>query len=153
MNILVLTAFAASLFLVIGLSEPLAARLRLPFSVILAAIGIAIGAGASFLLRTELTDAFNPVAEAILGLPIRSNVFLYVFLPTLLFQVTLGLNLRRMLDDWVPVLVLAVVAVVAATLAVGYGLAWASGLPLMACLLVGAIVSTTDPSAVVSIFR
>ena len=28
-----------------------------------------------------------------------------------------------------------------------------AGLPLMACLLIGAIVSTTDPSAVVSIFR
>ena len=58
-----------------------------------------------------------------------------------------------MLDDWVPILVLAVVAVVVATLAVGYALNWASGLPIAACLLVGAIVSTTDPSAVVSIFR
>jgi monovalent cation:H+ antiporter, CPA1 family len=95
----------------------------------------------------------NPVAEAILGLPIRSNVFLYVFLPTLLFQATLGMNLRRMLDDWVPILVLAVVAVVVATLGVGYALSWVSALPLAACLLIGAIVSTTDPSAVVSIFR
>ena len=93
------------------------------------------------------------MAEAILGLPIRSNVFLYVFLPTLLFQATLGMNQRRMLDDWVPILVLAVVAVVVATLSVGYALAWASALPLAACLLIGAIVSTTDPSAVVSIFR
>ena len=73
------------------------------------------------------------MAEAILGLPIRSNVFLYVFLPTLLFQATLGMNLRRMLDDWVPILVLAVVAVVVATLGVGYALSWASALPL-ACL-------------------
>ena len=88
------------------------------------------------------------MAEAILGLPIRSNVFLYVFLPTLLFQATLGMNLRRMLDDWVPILVLAVVAVVVATLTVGYALSWASTLPLAACLLIGAIVSTTDPSAV-----
>lgn len=153
MSILALTTVVALLFVVIGLSEPLAARLRLPFSVVLAALGVAIGMGAAFFLRTELTDALNPVAEVILGLPIRANVFLYVFLPTLLFQVTLGLNLRRMLDDWVPVLVLAVVAVVVATLSVGHALAWSSGLPLMACLLVGAIVSTTDPSAVVSIFR
>jgi CPA1 family monovalent cation:H+ antiporter len=138
---------------VIGAAEPFAARLGLPFSVILAAMGILIGAGATFFLQTTLTDALNPVAEAILGLPIRSNVFLYVFLPTLLFQATLGMNLRRMLDDWVPILVLAVVAVVVATLSVGYGLYWVSTLPLMACLLIGAIVSTTDPSAVVSIFR
>ncbi|MBM2293054.1 cation:proton antiporter [Sulfitobacter pseudonitzschiae] len=153
MDIVLVTTIIASLFLVIGVAEPLAARLRLPYSVILAILGILIGGGSIFFLRTDLTDALNPVAEAILGLPIRSNVFLYVFLPTLLFQATLGMNLRRMLDDWVPILVLAVVAVVVATLTVGYALSWASSLPLAACLLVGAIVSTTDPSAVVSIFR
>ncbi|MCV2893412.1 cation:proton antiporter [Lentibacter sp. XHP0401] len=153
MSIILITTFIASLFLIIGAAEPLAARLRLPYSVILAVLGMLIGAGAIFFLRTELTDALNPVAEAILALPIRSNVFLYVFLPTLLFQATLGMNLRRMLDDWVPILVLAVVAVVVATLSVGYALSWTSTLPLAACLLIGAIVSTTDPSAVVSIFR
>ncbi len=153
MDIVIVTAVIASFFLVIGVAEPLAARLRLPYSVILAVLGVLIGLCAIFLLRTELTDALNPVAAAILGLPIRSNVFLYVFLPTLLFQATLGMNLRRMLDDWVPILVLAVVAVVVATLSVGYALSWFSTLPLAACLLIGAIVSTTDPSAVVSIFR
>ncbi|QDY71625.1 cation:proton antiporter [Qingshengfaniella alkalisoli] len=153
MDIVLVTTILASLFLVIGMAEPLAARFRLPYSVILAMLGILIGVSATFFLRTELTDALNPVAAAILGLPIRSNVFLYVFLPTLLFQTTLGMNLRRMLDDWVPILVLAVVAVVVATLSVGYALSWASALPLAACLLIGAIVSTTDPSAVVSIFR
>ncbi len=153
MDIVIVSAVIASLFLVIGAAEPLAARLRLPYSVILAILGILIGSGAIFFLRTELTDALNPVAEAILGLPIRSNVFLYVFLPTLLFQATLGMNLRRMLDDWVPIMVLAVVAVVVATLSVGYALSSTSTLPLAACLLIGAIVSTTDPSAVVSIFR
>lgn len=153
MDIVLITTVIASLFLVIGAAEPLAARLRLPYSVILAVLGVLIGVAASFFLRTELTDALNPVAEAILGLPIRSNVFLYVFLPTLLFQATLGMNLRRMLDDWVPILVLAVVAVVVATFSVGYALSWASALPLAACLLIGAIVSTTDPSAVVTIFR
>ncbi|MGP6086324.1 cation:proton antiporter [Antarctobacter jejuensis] len=153
MDIVLVTTVIASLFLVIAGAEPLAARLRVPYSVILAVLGILIGVGAIWFLRTDLTDALNPVAEAILGLPIRSNIFLYVFLPTLLFQATLGMNLRRMLDDWVPILVLAVVAVVVATLSVGYALSWASALPLAACLLIGAIVSTTDPSAVVSIFR
>lgn len=153
MDIVIVTTVIASLFLVIGVAEPLAARLRLPYSAILAILGILIGSFAIFFLRTELTDALNPVAEAITGLPIRSNVFLYVFLPTLLFQATLGMNFRRMLDDWVPIMVLAVVAVVVATLSVGYALSWTSALPLAACLLIGAIVSTTDPSAVVSIFR
>jgi len=153
MDIVVVTTIIASLFVVIGVAEPLAARMRLPYSVILAVLGVLIGLGATFFLRTDLTDALNPVSRAILELPIRSNVFLYVFLPTLLFQATLGMNLRRMLDDWVPILMMAIVAVVVATFSVGYALSWVSTLPLAACLLIGAIVSTTDPSAVVSIFR
>ncbi len=153
MDIVVITAIIASLFLVIGLAEPLAARLRLPYSVILAAIGIMIASGAVYFLRTDLTDTLNPISIAILTFPIRSNVFLYVFLPTLLFQATLGMNLRRMLDDAVPIFVLAIVAVVVATFTVGYALFWTSTLPLVACLLLGSIISTTDPSAVVGIFR
>ncbi|MFN3277653.1 MAG: cation:proton antiporter [Paracoccus hibiscisoli] len=152
MDIMLLTTFTAVLFLLIAAAEPLAARLSLPFSVMLAAVGIMIGGGALFLLRTDLTDTLNPVAESILSLPIRSSVFLYVFLPTLIFQATLEMNIRRMMDDWVPIMTLAVVAVVAATLTIGYALYWA-GVPLMVGLLIGAIVSTTDPSAVVTIFR
>ena len=69
-----------------------------------------------------------------------------VFLLTLLFQATLGMNLlrnaRRLGAD------------IGAgssggcggnVLTVGYALVWASALPLTARLLVGAIVSTTDP--------
>lgn len=153
MDIILITTIIASLFLLIGAAEPVAHYLRLPYAVIIACLGILISVAAIFFLRTDLTDALNPVAAAILALPIRSNVFLYVFLPTLVFQVTLGLNLRRMADDWVPILVLAVVAVFVATFVVGYSLAFVSTLSLSAALLVGAIVSTTDPSAVVSIFR
>ncbi|MEM1289799.1 MAG: cation:proton antiporter, partial [Pseudomonadota bacterium] len=89
----------------------------------------------------------------ILNFPITSNVFLYLFLPTLLFQATLGMNIRRMMDDVVPILVMAIVAVFVATFTIGYALSFVSALPLAACLLLGAIISTTDPSAVVSIFR
>ena len=153
MEIYVIVAIIAALFAVIGLSEPVAARLRLPATVILAVLGTGIGAGATFFLHTGYTDAFDAVAEAILALPIRSNLFLYVFLPTLIFQVALTLDVRRMLDDWVPILVLSVLAVVLATVVVGYALYAVAGLSLMACLMIGAIVSTTDPSAVVGIFR
>ncbi|MEM9232190.1 MAG: cation:proton antiporter, partial [Pseudomonadota bacterium] len=122
MDIVVITTIITSLFVVIGVAEPLAARLRLPYSVILAVLGIVIGLGAAFFLNTDLTDALNPGAQAIIDLPIRSDVFLYVFLPTLLFQATLGMSLRRMLDDWMPILMMAVVAVIVATLSIGYAL-------------------------------
>jgi CPA1 family monovalent cation:H+ antiporter len=46
MDIVLIAAVLASLFLVIGVAEPLAARLRLPYTVILAVLGIMIDAGA-----------------------------------------------------------------------------------------------------------
>ena len=153
MELHVVVAIIAALFAVIGLAEPVADRLRLPATVILAILGFGIGAGAAFLLHTSYTNAFDAVAEAVLALPIRSSLFLYVFLPTLIFHVALVLDVRRMLDDWVPILVLSVLAVVVATVVVGYALHWVAGLSLMVCLMIGAIVSTTDPSAVVGIFR
>jgi CPA1 family monovalent cation:H+ antiporter len=153
MDVVSLVGFLSMLFLVVGLSEPLASRLKLPFTVILGAMGLMLSVGAAYFSTTPLADVLLPASSSITSLPIRSNTFLYVFLPTLLFQVALGLNLRRMLDDWVPILVLAVLAVIIATFTVGYALKMASSLSLVACLLIGAIVSTTDPSAVVSIFR
>lgn len=153
MDIIALVGAIAALFIIIGLSEPLSERLRLPFTVILAIMGAVLGALALYTLSSDLAETMNPTFLRLLELPIRSNIFLYVLLPTLLFQVALMVNARRMLDDWVPILVMAVGAVVASTVIIGYALTPFTTLPLTACLLIGAIVSTTDPSAVVSIFR
>ena len=156
MDVISLVGIVAALFIVISLSEPLADWLRLPYTVVLAIIGVLIGIGAASLSSdTAISDPLtDPLAAAErLEVAIRANVFLYVLLPTLLFQVSLGLNLRRMADDWVPILVMAVMAVVVSTFAIGLALLPFTELSLVDCLLLGAIVATTDPSAVVSIFR
>jgi len=63
------------------------------------------------------------------------------------------MNVRRMMSDLAPILLLAVVAVFICTLFVGYGVSLFSPYSLAVCLLLGAIVATTDPAAVVSIFK
>ncbi|MFP3920577.1 MAG: cation:proton antiporter [Dichotomicrobium sp.] len=153
MDVISLVGIVAALFIVISLSEPLADRTRLPYTVVLAIIGTLIGTTAVFLVQNGRELLGLPLAIEMFEFNIRASVFLYVLLPTLLFQVSLGLNLRRMADDWVPILVMAVLAVVVATFAIGFALTPFTTLPLMACLMLGAIVATTDPSAVVSIFR
>ncbi|MDO5622298.1 MAG: cation:proton antiporter [Paracoccus sp. (in: a-proteobacteria)] len=150
MDVISLVGIVAALFIVISLSEPLAERLRLPFTVVLAIIGVALGSSSTWIMQAGF--GLPPDFEGF-GLGIRANIFLYVLLPTLLFQVSLGLNLRRMADDWVPILVMAVMAVVVATFVIGFALTPFTSIPLVACLLIGSIVATTDPSAVVSIFR
>ncbi len=44
MDIVTIITVIVSLFVIIGLAEPLAARLRLPYTVILAVLGVMIGA-------------------------------------------------------------------------------------------------------------
>lgn len=153
MDVISIVGGVAALFIVISLTEPLAHRLRLPYTVVLAFIGTLIGLAGVAL--TGMDGPFSGLAPALATAEesIRANVFLFVLLPTLLFQVALGLNLRRMADDWVPILVMAVVAVVVATFVIGLALRPFTNLTLVACFLLGAIVATTDPSAVVSIFR
>ena len=153
MNLILFVAVIAVLLVLIALCEPLAERLRLPYTVLLALVGTLIGIGALLVTAGVGGELFAPAAAAILNLPIRSNVFMYLLLPTLLFQVALRLNVRRMLDDWVPIILMAIVAVIVATFVIGFALAPFTSLPLVACLMLGAIVATTDPSAVVSIFR
>jgi CPA1 family monovalent cation:H+ antiporter len=138
---------------VIAAIEPMARRSGMPFTVALAIMGVVLGAGAQWLLSTPLTDAFNEAAEALVDVPIHSDTFLTVFLPLLLFQGAITIDLRRLAQDVAPVLLLAVLAVFVATAAIGMAVSAASGMPLAVGLLLGAIVATTDPSAVIALFR
>jgi len=52
-----------------------------------------------------------------------------------------------------PILLLAIVATLITTAVIGLALWPLSGVPLVGCLLLGAVVATTDPAAVIAIFR
>ncbi|WP_150523058.1 cation:proton antiporter [Roseibium sediminis] len=149
---IVVGAFAL-LLITISLLQPLARRLGVAPSVLLAMVGTLIGIVATYLLYTPTTDAFNEIANVFVNLPFDSEKILYIFLPILLFQTSLTLDFRRIMEDIGPILVMAVVAVLFATAFIGFALYPLSGVPLVACLLLGAIVATTDPVAVVAIFR
>ena len=143
----------AVLLVVVSAVQPLAQRLHLPETVMLALVGILIGGAADLLLRTSLTDVFDGAARTVLDFPIDSEAFLLIFLPILVFQGALAIDVRRLSHEAATVLLLAIVAVVVSTAAIGLALFPVAHMPIEVCLLVGAIVATTDPSAVVSIFR
>jgi CPA1 family monovalent cation:H+ antiporter len=133
--------------------QPAAERLHLPYTVLLAIVGVAIGGLSSFLLYTPLTSAFDDIVRPVVDLPFNASIFLVVFLPVLLFHAALTIDVREIAPDWAPILTLAIVAVFAAAAAIGFSLSFAAGIPLTAALLIGAIVATTDPAAVVAIFH
>lgn len=77
---------------------------------------------------------------------------LYVFLPALLFEAAWNLNYRAILRQWIAIATLAGPGVVLTALIVAGALAIVR-VPFGPGLLTGAILSATDPIAVVAIFR
>ena len=148
----VLLAIAA-LMVVISAIQPIANKLGISDAVLLALVGIPIGSFSTFLLEHRSSELLKSLAEALLHFPVNAEVFLYIFLPALVFHGALSLDIRRLMHDVVPVLSLAVVAVALTTAFVGFALFPFAGVSITACLMLGSIVATTDPSAVVSVFR
>ncbi|MGH7932009.1 MAG: cation:proton antiporter [Candidatus Binataceae bacterium] len=153
MDLSIILLLIAGLLIVVGLIQPLAARLWLSPSVLLAVVGVAIGAASTLLTRSETFTTFAGIAKVIVNLPIHSDAFLYIFLPMLLFESALNIDVHRMVEDAAPILLLAIVAVLVATLVIGAALGPIAGVSIVACFMLGSIVATTDPVAVIAIFR
>ncbi|MCQ0986167.1 cation:proton antiporter [Jiella marina] len=136
-----------------SLSRPVARWLRLPVSIVLAAGGTAIGTICLYSIANPGSLLPADFSAQILDLPVGSHLFLYVFLPTLIFQGSLGVDMHRIREDLLPILILALVAVIVATFGAALALWPLAGMPLLACLLVASLIATTDPVAVIAIFR
>ena len=68
-----------------------------------------------YLMRAEGLGRFASAANVIVNLPFHPDAFLYIFLPILVFDAALNIEVRRMMEDAAPILLLAVVAVLVAT--------------------------------------
>lgn len=130
---------AASLIAVV------AVRFRLPYTVALVLGGLALGT-----LRLPIVETIYQAQRPDWLTP---DVILILFLPALLFEGSLKINLRQLTENLIPILILATAGVVVATLVAGYLVYWLVGLPLLMALLFGSLISATDPIAVLSIAK
>ena len=143
----------AGFLIVVAISQPVAAWLKLPQSVVLAAIGIGIGALPAIAAQLGFPGQIDVAANLFAKLPVNSAIFIYVFLPLLVFEAGVAADVKRTIEDAAPILVLAVVATLITAAAVGFALWPFAQVPLVVCLLLGSIVATTDPAAVIAVFR
>jgi monovalent cation:H+ antiporter, CPA1 family len=144
---------ASVLLLLASLLVPLAKRLKVPHTVLLALLGMALGLIAA---AVPPDSRLGPVGDLLTGmtsLGLEPDVFLAVFLPPLLFAAGLVIDVRRVIEEAWAVLLMAVVAVFVATAVIGFAVHAGVGIGLLASLLLAAIIATTDPAAVVAIFR
>ncbi len=110
----------------------IAAWLRIPYAVALLL--------ASLPLSFSAASAFAPSV-------------LVIFLPALVFEASWQLDLGLMQRYWKPIAFLAFPGVAITAFAVAVGLSVAHVMPFLEALLLGAIVSATDPIAVSAAFK
>lgn len=146
------TIRAGVLLLVIALCHAAARRFRLSDSFGLTAAGVLLGAG--FLALQHFAPGFTATTVVPFLTPsLAPEAYLWIFLPPILFEAALQVDTRGFIADLAPILLLAIGAVLAAAAGVGFATWLSSGESLIVCLLLGAIVSTTDPSTVIALFR
>ena len=71
----------------------------------------------------------------------------------LLFAGALHVKLADLKAQWIPVALMATIGVGLSTLIVGVGFSWMTGMPLLVALVFGALISPTDPVAVLGVLR
>lgn len=121
-----------------------AGRLRIPYTVALVIGGLVLG------------SVHLPIVETLVSHEpdwLTPNIVLVIFLPALLFEGSLKLQVRQLRENALPILLLATVGVLVATLVTGFAAHWLLGLPLLVALVFGAVTAATDPISVLSIFK
>lgn len=137
--VLITMALLAIAMLAAGISR----NLPIPYTVFLVIIGVAIGGVA----RSSAS------LEPLLEFHLTPELVLFLFLPALIFESAFNLDARQLLKDIVPVLALAIPALLLSTAIIGIGLWLLLGIDLVLALLFGALISATDPVAVIALFK
>ena len=81
------------------------------------------------------------------------QLILEIFLPPLLFEAAWNVSWRSLKTNWFPIVLFAVVGVIISIVGIAFSLNQFAGLALPIALLVGAALATTDPVAVIALFK
>jgi len=127
--------------------------LRLP-----SAIGIlVVSLLASFvLLGVDIVAPGLGIADTVRGFVLGidfSEALLEGMLGLLLFAGALHVKLNDLRAQWRVVFLMATLGIGLSTAIIGFGFSWLTGMPLLTALVFGALISPTDPVAVLGVLR
>lgn len=146
-----LTANATlAIFTMLGISSLAifwAKRFKLPHTVFLVIMGMIMGILATF-------PTFHFLAE----FQLTPELLFYILLPTLIFESAYNINVRRLVEDTPIVLILSIFGLLISTVFIAVPLFYILPLfglhvPFIITLIFGALISATDPVAVLALFK
>ena len=115
----------------------------IPYTVFLVILGIFFGS----LARQ------NPELNFLLDFQLSPDLVLFLLLPILVFESAINLDARSLMKDIVPILILAIPALLISTAIIGLGLWFIQDFNIIYALIFGALISAMDPVAVISLFK
>ncbi len=151
LDLITLLIFLSAVFTLINIT-----LLKLPTTIGLMAIALVMSLvilGFGFVFPAVTSGAEHIVAEFDF-----KEVLLNVMLNFLLFAGALSLDLSKLLENKIPVIILATIGTFISTFVVGFAIQFFFGLvgfnvDLIYCLLFGALISPTDPIAVLALVK
>jgi CPA1 family monovalent cation:H+ antiporter len=122
-------------------------RTSIPYTILLVIVGLLL-IPVSRIAPFEFFQSFT----------LTPGLLFFVFLPTLIFESAYNMNVRRLLGSWRSISLLSVVSLVISAFFIGVVLEFVSRwigfpLPFSVTLLFGALISATDPVAVLALFK
>jgi len=125
----------------------LSLKFRIPYTVLLVIAG-------SLLVPLSKIELFSFITS----FQLTPELLFFVFLPILIFESAYNIKVRNMRENKIAISILAIIGLLVSTLFIGYVGYWGFQLlgfqiPLLVTLLFGAIISATDPVAVLALFK
>ena len=135
------------MFLVASGTGILAERVRVPYTVLLVPVGIIL------LLASQI-----PSLQFIGSIKLTPELLFYAFLPVLIFESAYNISWKQLVRNKWSISILSVVSLLVSTVIIAIAFKFGLGLfgwsiPWQVVILFGALISATDPVAVLALFK
>ncbi len=125
------------------LSSILLKKIHFPYTIGLVLVGGVLG----------LLSYHSNVLEIFRQITLSPDIILYIILPALVFDAAINIDYHVLYKNLVPILLLAVVGLLISAGVIGVGVSLFTTLPFIGALVFGALISATDPVAVIALFN
>jgi len=118
-------------------------KLRFPYTIGLVIVGIIL----AFLIEDI------SVLSGLREIGLTQDIILFIILPALIFDASINIDSRMLVKEFIPVIALAAPGLIISTIIIGFFMNWLTPLSLGFAMLFGALISATDPVAVIALFK